>query len=193
MYEEWAKSSSLLSYENNQEYFKANGYGNVPQNDDMEGLRALDVEHDYLASFYIEYLPNLDGEFNQPSYGMLSPEEYYRKASVEKNRLLSYIKDYEEIVKTHKHPLIFGIRPEDIYEISEVTHKVKPSIPFETKVVVAELTGNQYYVHSTLSEEEIVFTSFPDRPIEVNQKMKVVVNLNKFHLFDFVTGNNIIN
>lgn len=115
------------------------------------------------------------------------------KASVEKNRLLSYIKDYEEIVKTHKHPLIFGIRPEDIYEISEVTHKVKPSIPFETKVVVAELTGNQYYVHSTLSEEEIVFTSFPDRPIEVNQKMKVVVNLNKFHLFDFVTGNNIIN
>lgn len=82
-------------------------------------------------------MPNLDGEFNQPSYGMLSPEEYYHKASVEKNRLLSYIKDYEEIVKTHKHPLIFGIKPEDIYEISEVTHKVKPSIPFETKVVVA--------------------------------------------------------
>ena len=193
MYEEWAKKSILLSYENDQEYFMVNGYGNVPQNDDMEGLSALDVEHDYLASFYIEYLPNLDGGFNQPSYGMLSPEEYYHKASVEKNRLLSYIKDYEEIVETHKYPLIFGIRPEDIYEISEVTHKVKPSIPFGTKVLVAELTCNQYYVHSTLSEEEIVFTSFPDRLIEVNQKMKVVVNLNKFHLFDFVTGNNIIN
>ena len=74
-----------------------------------------------------------------------------------------------------------------------MTHKVKPSVSFETKVVVAELTGNQYYVHSTLSEEEIVFTSFPDRPIEVNQKMEVVVNLNKFHLFDFATGYNIIN
>ena len=58
---------------------------------------------------------------------------------------------------------------------------------------MAELTGNQYYVHSTLSEEEIVFTFFPDRPIEVNQKMKVIVNLNEFHLFDFVAGNNIIN
>lgn len=55
------------------------------------------------------------------------------------------------------------------------------------------LTGNQYYVHSNLSEEEIVCTSFPDRPIEVNQKMKVIVNLNEFHLFDFVAGNNIIN
>ena len=43
MYEEWAKRSILLSYENNQEYFKANGYGNVPQNDDMEGLSPLDV------------------------------------------------------------------------------------------------------------------------------------------------------
>ena len=85
MYEEWAKRSILLSYENNQEYFKANGYGNVPQNDDMEGLSALDVEHDCLASFYIEYLLNLDGEFNQPSYGMLSPEEYYHKTGVEKN------------------------------------------------------------------------------------------------------------
>ena len=68
MYEEWAKRSILLSYENNQEYFKANGYGNVPQNDDMEGLSALDVERDYLGYFYIEYLPNLDGEFNQPSW-----------------------------------------------------------------------------------------------------------------------------
>ena len=93
---------------------RANGYGNVPQNDDMEGLSALDVERDYLGYFYIGYLPNLDGEFNQPSYGILSPEEYYRKESVEKNRLFSYIKYYEEIVKTHKHPLIFGIRPEDI-------------------------------------------------------------------------------
>ena len=74
-----------------------------------------------------------------------------------------------------------------------MTHKVKPSIPFETKVVVAELTGNQYYVHSTLSEEEIVFISFPDRPIEVNQKIQVVVNLTKFHLFDFVARNSIIN
>ena len=53
--------------------------------------------------------------------GMLSLEEYYHKESVEKNQLLSYIKDYEEIVKTHKHPFIFGIRPEDIYKISEVT------------------------------------------------------------------------
>ena len=114
MYEEWAKRSILLSYENNQEYFKANGYGNVPQNDDKEGLSVLDVEHDYLGYFYIEYLSYLDGEFNQPSYGTLSPEEYYQKASVEKNQLLSYIKDYEEIVKTHKYPLIFGIRPEDI-------------------------------------------------------------------------------
>ena len=103
----------------------------------MEGLNALHVEHDYLGYFYIEYLPNLDGEFNQPSYGMLSPEEYCHKESVEKNQLLSYIKDYEEIVKTHKHQLIFGVRPEDIYEVSEVTHNVKPSIPFETKVVVA--------------------------------------------------------
>ncbi len=71
-----------------------------------------------------------------------------------------------------------------------MTHKVNPSIPFETKVLEAELTGNQYYVHSTLSEEGIAFISFQDRPIEVNQKMKVVVKLNKFYLFDFVTGNN---
>ena len=53
MYEEWAKRSILLSYENNQEYFKANGYGSVPQNDDMEGLSALDAEHDYLAFFIL--------------------------------------------------------------------------------------------------------------------------------------------
>lgn len=85
MYEEWAKRSILLSYENNQEYFKANGYENVPQNDDMEGLSALDVEHDYLGYFYIEYLPNLDGEFNQPSYGTLSPEEYYHDVFVSIN------------------------------------------------------------------------------------------------------------
>lgn len=89
MYEEWAKRSILLSYENNQEYFKANGYENIPQNDEMEGLSALDIDHDYLGYFYIKYLPNLDGEFNQPSYGDLSPEEYYHDVFVSINSEIS--------------------------------------------------------------------------------------------------------
>ena len=32
---------------------RANGNGNVPQNDDMEGLSALDVEHNYLGYFLL--------------------------------------------------------------------------------------------------------------------------------------------
>ena len=118
MYEGWAKRSILLSYENNREYFKANGYENISQNDELEGLSALDINHDYLGYFYIKYLPNLDGEFNQPSYGDLSPEEYYHDVFISINSEISsfsFLNNYPILIKQF---IIFRIIWSNMREIN---------------------------------------------------------------------------
>lgn len=57
MYEFWAKRSIKLSYENNKEYFKIIGYGNIEENEKMKDVETLSVDNDYPSYFYIKYLP----------------------------------------------------------------------------------------------------------------------------------------
>lgn len=48
------------------------------------------------------------------------------------------------------------------------------------------------YIHSLLGDEEITFTAALEKPVSVGSTLKVAINLNKFQVFDFETGNNIL-
>jgi multiple sugar transport system ATP-binding protein len=90
-----------------------------------------------------------------------------------------------------KHSLKFGIRPEDVYEYGEEEKKKYGDFSLDLDVSVAELLGQEYYVHSSLGGIDFVSKLAASAPIAAHQKVKVILNLSKAHCFDELTGKKI--
>ena len=78
--------------------------------------------------------------------------------------------------------VIFGIRPEDIKEVDGETKVTGPE--FDVDVNVAELLGNEYYVHADFGGTELVSKIPANRVIKTGDKIKVFFDLKKIHFFD---------
>ncbi len=113
--------------------------------------------------------------------------EILDKANERRTELLNIINQYEEMIEKNEIKLIFGIRPDEIYETSEISKKVEPSQSFKITVNIAELLGNQYYIHTKFSNTDIIFITPADRIINNNDEIEVIVNKKKYHVFDSVT------
>ena len=80
--------------------------------------------------------------------------------------------------------VILGIRPEDIVPVEEGT---KDS--FEIEVNVAELLGNEYYVHTEFGGVDLISKSPANKIISIHDKLHVAFKGEKIHFFDPVTEN----
>ena len=78
--------------------------------------------------------------------------------------------------------VIFGIRPEDIKEVDGETKVTGPE--FDIDVNVAELLGNEYYVHADFGGTELVSKIPASRVIKTGDKIRVFFDLKKIHFFD---------
>ena len=78
--------------------------------------------------------------------------------------------------------VIFGIRPEDIKEVDGETKVTGPE--FDIDVNVAELLGNEYYVHADFGGTELVSKIPANRVIKAGDKIRVFFDLKKIHFFD---------
>ena len=78
--------------------------------------------------------------------------------------------------------VIFGIRPEDSKEVDGETKVTGPE--FDIDVNVAELLGNEYYVHADFGGTELVSKIPANRVIKTGDKIKVFFDLKKIHFFD---------
>ena len=83
-----------------------------------------------------------------------------------------------------EHPIIFGVRPEDIYDKDELTSKVKPSSPLELTIAVSELLGSEYHLHMDFLDNDVIAKCKVSKAIKDGNHIKVVFDLNKIHLFD---------
>lgn len=86
--------------------------------------------------------------------------------------------------------LILGIRPEDIHIKGSVTDAKRPDT-IEAVVDVIEPLGSELILSLTSGKQEFQVTTSPDTPVFVDQKIEVVLNRNKIHLFDKKTQKNI--
>ncbi len=83
--------------------------------------------------------------------------------------------------------VIFGIRPEDIYQANRILTDEVVSQQFALKVSVAELLGHEYYVHSEFEGVEIVSKIHAKTLVNVGDELNLVFDLSKIHLFDTIT------
>ncbi len=80
--------------------------------------------------------------------------------------------------------IVFGLRPEDIYD-KEIS-KIEPQEwnTFEVDVEVVEPMGSEVIVYISLGDEKMVARVDSHTGAKIGEKMKVVLNQNKCHLFD---------
>ena len=93
------------------------------------------------------------------------------------------IKIPDHLIENKEIPedVIIGIRPEDVLVIED------QSKGFEIKVNVAELLGNEYYVHTDFGSSDLISKVPATKIISINDRLRFEFNLEKLHFFDPVS------
>lgn len=80
-------------------------------------------------------------------------------------------------------PIVFGIRPEDIFNPTFVPPGIHAA-PVEVKVDVTELMGNEIFLYLVSGENQIVARVDPRTDFKIGDKTQVAFNMDKCHFFD---------
>lgn len=112
---------------------------------------------------------------------------YAEETNEERKRLLSNIAAIESLDLAKPVPVIFGLRPEDIYQSNRVLTDAQTSQPFDLVVSLAELLGHEYFVHTDFQGNEIVSKIHAKTMVQAEDKIQLVFDLSKMHLFDPIT------
>jgi ABC-type sugar transport system ATPase subunit len=114
------------------------------------------------------------------------------KHTIDSNERLKFLEkavtSYQEQLKAKKFDIIFGIRPEDIYQENHADNEAVLSKPFDLLVSVAELLGHEYFIHMEFDGKDLVAKISAKRFMENGAPIKVVLDLSKSHIFDKISG-----
>jgi len=83
-------------------------------------------------------------------------------------------------------PVVFGIRPEDIFNPAFVPPGIIAA-KVDAKIDVTELMGNEIWIYLVSGENNIVARVDPRTDFHIGDKVQVAFNMNKVHLFDLDT------
>ncbi|HNY74775.1 MAG TPA: sn-glycerol-3-phosphate ABC transporter ATP-binding protein UgpC [Bacilli bacterium] len=152
--------------------------GSIVFNDGKKITLPADIvkAHDeFFANALVEGNAKLD-ELNSKRAASEAPDEALDKE----------IADLQDALASYKgsHRLVFGIRPEDIYEASDENVQKYPGEVYSTKVSVSELLGHEYYVHTDFGGTDMVSKIPAHHLISIHDDLKLVFNKEKLHLFD---------
>ena len=86
--------------------------------------------------------------------------------------------------QSERREMIFGIRPEDIYEEEKAPDGEPLSAPYHTKVMLAELLGKEYYIHTEFAGSEIVSEIHTKKLVSTGDDINLVFDMESVHLFD---------
>lgn len=114
-------------------------------------------------------------------------ESFYKEKL---KRLLTFKDSYEKMLKEGVYEVIFGVRPEDVYFKDNITERfVKESNELTLTISIPELLGHEYFLHAELGKKDFVFKTSANYDVKENSNVKVIVDLNKIHLFDTIDKN----
>jgi ABC-type sugar transport system ATPase subunit len=95
--------------------------------------------------------------------------------------LRNSIAHYEDCLNNKEgHPILFGIRPEDIMEKTSAVLLKNPSDHMKLKVSIAELLGNEYYAHIDFLGKDVIAKVNAELNVEKDQILDLTFNLDKY-------------
>ena len=106
-------------------------------------------------------------------------------------RLNERVENCENAKENKPHPLILGIRPEDIY-IKGDTSDARVSSLINLECDLSELLGHERIVYAYINEDRVIIKINAKREIKQGDNAEYCFDLDAVHLFDEETGENII-
>jgi multiple sugar transport system ATP-binding protein len=88
--------------------------------------------------------------------------------------------------------IIFGIRPEDIHDAAYVPRGVGEQARIKARVNVTERMGSEVYVYIEEGGKEFIGRFDPRTSATMGQRVEAVVDMEKMHIFDHVSGNALV-
>jgi len=88
--------------------------------------------------------------------------------------------------------VVFGIRPEDIHQELGPVPASRADSSYEIEVKVAELLGHEYILHGDIAGANVVSKVPAIKNIFIGDKIELVFNMRKCHIFDKETTNCIV-
>ena len=157
----------------------------------------LDVMQKELADFiereeerikntqYPEVIPkNADAVFEKDDYLLIYSRDLIK--------LREDLERYSAVTLGKNYPLLFGVRPEEIFEAEKYQSKSAGSDEFTVKVVVAELLGREYFVHFYVGESDVIAKINTENELSNGDELKLKLDLKHMHLFDAISEERII-
>lgn len=80
-------------------------------------------------------------------------------------------------------PVILGVRPEHIYDNSEMINAL-PESQIDVQVDVAELTGAELMVYSSIGSHPFIARLGADTTLQQGQQITLAIDMNRAHFFD---------
>ena len=109
------------------------------------------------------------------------------ESSADRMALIDSIEKLSAPGQSERREMIFGIRPEDIYEEEKAPDGEPLSAPYHTKVMLAELLGKEYYIHTEFAGSEIVSEIHTKKLVSAGDDINLVFDMESVHLFDPIT------
>ena len=98
------------------------------------------------------------------------------------------IKKYQKFIKNKEYEVIFGIRPEDIYQSKHAYTDGFLSENIKGKITVAELLGHEYFIHLDYANKDLVAKIAAKKLFNADDDISIVFDLSKAHIFDSVSS-----
>ena len=148
-------------------------------------------------SFYANLNYDVDGMIAKCEEDIKTVE--LKKKKDEKEKELLRLNNRLESLKAKKvcldnvkagqpHDIYFGIRPEDIHHHVDANKEYTKSKFYFLNITLSELLGNEFYVHLAIGDQELI-AKVPamERIYKMGEEFKVHFDLDKIHIFDFVS------
>ncbi|MBD3367665.1 MAG: sn-glycerol-3-phosphate ABC transporter ATP-binding protein UgpC [Candidatus Eisenbacteria bacterium] len=87
--------------------------------------------------------------------------------------------------------VVFGIRPEDIFDASEES-RLENSTRISAKLDVVEPMGNEIYLYFKLGGQDMVARIDVREPPAVNTTLDLVIDMDSAHFFDLESGRSLV-
>ena len=100
---------------------------------------------------------------------------------------------FKKALKSYENKeVVFGIRPEDSHREDPALEKLYPSAILKSTIKVAELLGHEYIIHTDLAGNNLISKIDALHTYRIGDSIRLVLNLEKAHLFDRETQKTII-
>ena len=96
---------------------------------------------------------------------------------------IKLVEKTNEIIESHKHDVVLGIRPEDIF-LKEDKAAENASKPIKLECDLSELLGHERIVYSVLGDEKVIIKIGAKWNIKQGEVKDYVLNLGGIHIFD---------